>query len=105
VVDHDTIQQALAVEPGRANHPRFARLLLPTDGPRANPIARAVGDGHDLCTRTHRRQRWRDLVTEVEAQLKMKGPWTYQRSARYDEPAVTAAVENIAAEEHAKVAA
>ena len=35
----------------------------------------------------------------------LNGPWKYKLSDLYDEPAVTAAVENISAEEHAKAAA
>jgi hypothetical protein len=37
--------------------------------------------------------------------LHLNGPWTYQLSDLYYEPAITAAVENIAAAEHAKTAA
>jgi hypothetical protein len=107
VVDHDQIHQATAVEPWLAHHPRVERLWLPTDGPRATPIARAFGDVHDLCTRHHRRTRVRDLktVTDVAAHLHVNGPWTYQLSELYDAPAVTAAGEHIAAEEPTKVAA
>ncbi|HEX9870712.1 MAG TPA: IS630 family transposase, partial [Candidatus Tectomicrobia bacterium] len=43
VVDNDQIHQANAVDPWLAKHPRVERLLLPTDGPRANPIERAFG--------------------------------------------------------------
>jgi hypothetical protein len=45
------------VEPWLATHPQFTPFLLPTDCPRANPIGRALGDVHDLCTRYHRRKR------------------------------------------------
>jgi hypothetical protein len=45
------------------------------------------------------------LVADVEPHLHVHGPWLYTRSAIDDESAVTAAVENLAAEEHAKVAA
>jgi len=44
-------------------------------------------------------------VADVEAHLPVNGPWLYKRSALDDEPAVTAAVEHIAAEEQAIVAA
>jgi transposase len=80
-------------------------LFLPTYCPRANPIERAFGDVHDLCTRHHMRKRLRDLVADVEAHLHVNGPWKYKLSELYDEPAVTAAVEKITAEEQAKVAA
>jgi transposase len=88
-----------------ANHPRFELLFLPTYCPRANPIERAFGDVHDLCTRTHTRKRLQDLVADVEAHLQVNGPWKYKLSELYDEPAVTAAVEKLAAEVHAKAAA
>jgi hypothetical protein len=105
VVDHDKIHQAKAVEVWLAEHPRFTLLLLPTYCPRANPIERAFGDVHDLCTRHHTRKRLRDLVVDVEVHLHMNGPWQYKLSELYYEPAVTAAVEKIAAEEQAQVAA
>jgi hypothetical protein len=57
VGDHDNIHQAKAVEPWLTAHPRVTRLLLPTSCPRAHPIERACGDGHDGCTRTQQRPR------------------------------------------------
>jgi transposase len=105
VVDHDTIHQAKAVAPWLAAHPRVRRLFLPTDGPQAHPLERAFGDVHDCCTRNHRRQRVPDLIADVERHLLVNGPWQYKRSNLDDEPAVTTAVENIAAEEHTTVAA
>jgi hypothetical protein len=41
----------------------------------------------------------------VEDHLDLNGPWQYKLSDLYDEPAVTAALENIAGEELAKLAA
>ena len=105
VVDNYKIHKAKAVEAWLAEHPRFSLLFLPTYCPRANPIERAFGDVHDLCTRNHTRKRLRDLVVDVEAHLHMNGPWRYRLSELYYEPAVTAAVEKIAAEEQAQVAA
>jgi putative transposase len=105
VVDNYTIHHAKAVEQWLAAHPRLILLWLPTYCPRANPIERAFGDVHDLCTRNHTRQRLRDLVADVEAHLQGNGPWPYKLSALYYEPDVTAAVANIAAEPHAKMAA
>jgi hypothetical protein len=105
VVDNDKIQKAKAVEQGWAQHPRLTLLFLPTYCPRANPIERAVGDVHDLCTRNHPRKRVRDLVADVEAHLHVNGPWKYTLSEIDYEPAVTAAVENMAAEDHSKAAA
>jgi hypothetical protein len=75
------------------------RLFVPTYGPRANPIERACGDVHDTCTRNHRRQRLPALVADVEPQFHVNGPWPYQLSPLYDEPAVTAVVEHLVAEE------
>jgi transposase len=105
VVDNYTIHKAKAVDEWLANHPRVTLLFLPTYCPRANPIERAFGDVHDLCTRNHTRKRLPDLVADVEAHLHVNGPWKYQLSELYYEPAVTAAVEKIAIDEHAKVAA
>jgi len=105
VVDHDKLHQAKAVEPWLAPHPRVTRLLLPTYCPRANPIERAYGDVHDLCTRNHTRNRWRDLVAEVEEHWQVNGPWRDQLAQIDYEPAVTAAVERMAIEEKSKVAA
>ena len=105
VVDNDKIHQAKAVEDWLAAHPRFSLLFLPTYCPRANPIERAFGDVPDCCTRNQQRKRLSDLVIDVAEHLQLNGPWKYQLSVLYDEPAVTAAVEKIAAEEHAKSAA
>ena len=105
VVDNYKIHKAKAVDQWLANHPRFELLFLPTDCPRANPIERAFGDVHDLCTGNHTRKRLRDLVADVEAHRHMNGPWHYELSDLYSAPAVTATVENIAAEEQAKLAA
>jgi putative transposase len=105
VVDNYKIHKAKAVEDWLAAHPRFALLFLPTYCPRANPIERAFGDVHDCCTRNHQRKRLPDLVTDVVEHLELNGPWKYQLSELYDDPAVTAAVEKITAEEQAKAAA
>ena len=105
VGDHDTIHQAKAVEPWLAAHPRVSLLFLPTSCPRANPLARAYGDGHDGGTRNHQRKRLPDLVADVNDHLRLNGPWKYTLSDLDDEPAVTAAMEKIAAEEVVKVAA
>jgi transposase len=105
MVDHYKIHKAKAVEDWLATHPRFSLLFLPTYCPRANPIERAFGDVHDCCTRNHQRKRLPDLVADVAEHLELNGPWKYQLSELYDEPAVTAAVEKIAAEEQAKAAA
>jgi putative transposase len=83
---------------------QYTRLFLPTYGPRATPIELAFGDGHDGCIRNHQWKRLPDLVADMEDHLRLNGPWKYQLSDRYYEPAVTTAVQNIAAEEHAKVA-
>lgn len=105
VVDNFKIHKAKAVEQWLATHPRVTLLFLPTYCPRANPIERAFGDVHDCCTRNHRRKRLPDLVADVEDHMHLNGPWQYKLSDLYYEPAVTAAVEKIAAEEHAMAAA
>jgi putative transposase len=105
VVDNYTIHKAKAVEQWLATQPRVTLLFLPTYCPRANPIERAFGDVHDLCTRNHTRTRLPDLVADVEDHLHLNGPWKYKLSDLYYEPVVTTAVEPIAAQEQAKVAA
>jgi putative transposase len=105
VVDNYKIHKAKEVERWLATHPRVTLLFLPTYCPRANPIERAFGDVHDCCTRNHRRKRLPDLVADVEDHLHLNGPWKYQLSDLYYEPAVTVAVAKIVAEEQAKVAA
>jgi hypothetical protein len=105
VVDHYQIHQAKAVEPWLAAHPRLTWLFVPTYGPQANPIERACGDVPDCCTRNHRHTRVPNLVADVAEHLHVNGPWLYKLSALYDEPAMTAAVEQIAAAEPCKVAA
>jgi DDE superfamily endonuclease len=69
VVDNYIIHHAKAVEQWLAAHPRFTPLWLLTYGPRANPIERAFGDVHVLCTRNHTRKRLWYLVADVEAHL------------------------------------
>ena len=105
VVDNYKIHKAKAVQQWLDAHPRVTLLFLPTYCPRANPIERAFGDVHDCCTRNHQRKRLPDLVADVEDHLGLNGPWKYKLSDLYYEPAVTAVVENFAAEDHAKVAA
>jgi putative transposase len=105
VVDNYKIHKAKAVAQWLAAHPRVRLLFLPTYCPRANPIERAFGDVHDCCTRNHQRKRLPDLIADVEDHLHVNGPWQYKLSNLYYEPAVTAAVEKIAAEERTTVAA
>jgi len=105
VADNYCIHKAKAVTQWLANHPRFEVLWLPTYCPRANPIERVFGDVHDKCTRNHKRKRLRDLVQDVERHMEENGPWQYRLSQLYDASEVTAAVEHIAAEAQAKIAA
>jgi transposase len=105
VVDNSKIHKAKAVADWLAQHPRVRLLFLPTYCPRANPIERAFGDVHDCCPRHHQRKRLPDLVADVEDHVHLHGPWRDQLSDLYDEPLITAAVQNIAAEAHAKAAA
>jgi hypothetical protein len=105
VVDHYCMHQAKAGEPWWAHHPRLAWLWFPTYCPRAHPSERVCGDVHDTCTRHHQRKRRRDLVKDVERHMEEHGRWKDKLSHRYDAPAVPAAVEHIAAEQQAKMAA
>jgi putative transposase len=105
VVDNYKIHKAKAVEQWLATHPRVTLLFLPTYCPRANPIERAFGDVHDTCARNHQRKRLRDLVADVEEHLQVNGPWPYKLADIYYEPAVTAAVEKMTAEEQSNFAA
>jgi hypothetical protein len=94
-VDNYQLHKAKAVGQWLASHPRVARLFLPTYGPRANPIERAFGEVHDLCTRNHTRQRLPDLVADVVEPLDVNGPWQDKLSDIYYDPALTAAVEKM----------
>jgi hypothetical protein len=85
--------------------PAADAALFVTYCPQANPIERAFGDVHDLCTRHHTRRRLRDLVADVEEHLHVNGPWLYKLANIYYEPAVTSAVENMTAEELSQFAA
>jgi hypothetical protein len=105
VVDHYGIHQAKAVGTWLASHPRFEWLCLPTYGPKANPIERGFGDGHDKCTRNHRRRRIEDLVLDVERHVEVNGPWSYKRSDIDYTPAITVAVQSMSAEKKSEVAA
>jgi transposase len=105
VVDNYCIHKAKAVTQWLTSHPRFEVLWLPTYCPRANPIERVFGDVHDKCTRNHQRKRLRDVVKDVERHMEENGPWKYKLSQLYQDPQITAAVEHIAAEEQAKMAA
>jgi transposase len=105
VVDNYNIHKAKAVEQWLQRHRRIELVYLPTYCPKANPIERAFGDVHDKCTRNHKRKRLRDVVGEVIQHFRVNGPWQYQLSAIYYTPAVTAAVEKLAAEERLKAAA
>jgi transposase len=104
-VDNYGIHKAKAVEQWLVSPPRFVLLWLPTYCPRANPIERAFGDVHDKCTRNHKRKRLRDVVQDVEQHMQVNGPWKYHLSHIYQDPEVTAAVEPIAREAPAKIAA
>jgi putative transposase len=98
VADNYRIHKAKAVQQWLAQQPRFELLFRPTYWPRANPIERVFGDGHDLCTRNHTRKRLRELVADVIAHLHINGPWQYNLSDIYHDPAVTAAVEKLVIE-------
>jgi hypothetical protein len=104
-VDNEKSPKAKAVAPGLATHPRVTLPFWPTYGPHAPPSERACGDGPALGPRNHPRNRVPALIADGEDHRSRHGPWPYTRSAFVDEPAVTAAVEPIAAAEHAQGAA
>ena len=97
--------KAKAVAQWLASHPRCALLWLPTFCPRAKPSERAFGDVHDQCIRNPTRKRLRDVVQDVEQHIRDNGPWKDHLSPRYQDPEVTAAVEHMALEAQAKLAA
>jgi len=68
-------------------------------------MERAFGDVHAKCTRKHTRQRLRDVVQDVERHVPDNGPWRYSLAQVYDAPESTAAVEHLAVEAQAKIAA
>jgi DDE superfamily endonuclease/Winged helix-turn helix len=93
VVDNYTIHKAQAGERWLAAPPRCELLFLPTYCPQASPIERAFGDGHDKCTRNHKRKRLWTVIRDVTQPLSVNGPWHYVLSEIYYTPEVTAAVE------------
>jgi transposase len=105
VMDNDCMYKAKAVEQWLASHPRVGLLWLPTYCLRANPLERVFGDVHDKCTRHHKRKRLRDLMKDVERHVQVHGSYRHKISHVYNAPEGTAAVEDIAAEKHPKVAA
>jgi hypothetical protein len=105
VVENDWIHKAQAVEQWLASHPRFVWLWLPTSCPRAHPSERAFGDVHDKGTRNHKRKRLRAVVQDGERHRHVNGPWQDHLSHIYQDPEVTAAVEQMAREASAKIAA
>jgi hypothetical protein len=105
VVDNGHIHKAKAVGQWLASHPRRQLLFLPPYCPRANPIARAFGDGHDKCTRNHTRTHLEELVSDVEQHGQHNGPWCYQLSHLYYAPEVTTAMEALTAEALCQAAA
>ena len=87
------------------SHPRIEVLWRPTYCPCANPIEREFGDVHDECMRNHKRQCLRNVVQDVERHMQDNRPWRDNLSQRYQDLDVTAAVEQIATEEQAKITA
>jgi hypothetical protein len=75
----------------------MARGRIPLSEPWATGTIKARG--------TLTGKRLRGGVSDVARHLRQNGPWCYNLSRLYDAPAVTAAVERIAAAERVKVAA
>ena len=105
VVAHDGMPTAQAVAQWWTRPPRLALRWLPTSCPRAKPIERACGDGHDKWTRNPKRKRVRDVGQDGEQPRRDHGPWQDNFSPLYQAPEVTAAVEHRAREAQAKLAA
>ena len=91
--DNAQIHHTREVEKWLVTLPRFALFSLPISCPRATPIGRAFGKGHDKCTRNHTRRRMWHLVQDVKQQLQVNGPWPYALLELYYTPEVTAAVQ------------
>ena len=105
VVEHGTGHTATAVEQWRASHLRVPWRFLPPSGPRANPIERAGGDVHDTCPRHHTRTRLEELGGDVEQHGQNNGPWCSHLSPLSYAPAVTTAMQALAAEALCQAAA
>ena len=106
VVDHYKIHKAKAVEAWLAKHPRVTLLFLPTFLPprqslSSAPLAMCMIAALAIISGT----RLPDLVANVEDHLHLNGPWKYQLSDLYYEPAGPAVVEKIAAEKRVQVVA
>lgn len=95
VVDNYKPHKAKAVQKWLAEHPRFELLYLPSYCPRANPIERAFGDVHDMCTRNHKRTLLADLVQDVKDHLRFNGPWLYKLSRIYFDPVISQLVQDL----------
>lgn len=88
ICDNYRIHKAKAVTQWLSTQTRLTLEWLPTYCPQANPIERAFGDVHDKVTRNHTRKKLRTLVKDVEQHFESNGPWRYQLSKIYFEPAV-----------------
>ena len=71
---------------------------------RGRSVERAFGDGHDKCTRNHKRTRIAELVSDVVWHLKGDGPWRYRLSEIYYAPEVDRAMADLIAAEELKAA-
>jgi hypothetical protein len=80
-------------------------LFVPTSCPRAKPLERLCGVIPDPGGRNHTRKRFSTLIKDIERSMQEHGPWQYQLSQIYYEPAITAAVESMAAEATSQIAA
>jgi hypothetical protein len=85
--------------------PPFRSALVTLYCPRANLIERVFSDVPDTYTGNHKRKRLRDLVKNVAQHVQEHGPGRYNLSRLYQAPAVTPAVDCIAAEAQTKMAA
>lgn len=78
MVDRDGIHQTRAGRTWLAAHLRVELLVLPADGPQANPLERVWGNAHNHVTRHHTRQRRRDLLADLARPGAHHEPWRYE---------------------------
>jgi putative transposase len=105
VVENGNSHTAKAVGRWLASHPRVQVLFGPLYCPRAHPIARAFGDGHDPGPRNHTRTHVEALGEDVEQHCLKHGPWCSPLSHLSSEPEGTMAMETPAAEALGQAAA
>jgi hypothetical protein len=97
--------QTMAVLPVMACAVLLLALAAPAAAQSEACVHLQVGSGYTAIMGVTYQAEAGDLVADVEAHLQLNGPWPYKLSQLYYEPAVTAAVEKMAAEHYLKIAA